>query len=78
MSFAWDTPPESANIRYNIQSSTDDGNTWATIAVGLTSPQLSIDRSQYPPGSHVTIRVIATDGFTSTVTSSETFAVDAE
>jgi hypothetical protein len=80
MSFAWDAPAEaeSTNVRYNIQSSTDDGNTWTTLAVGLTSPELSIDRSQYPPGSHVTVRVIATDGFTSTVTSSETFAVDAE
>jgi hypothetical protein len=78
MSFAWDAPAEaeSTNIRYNIQSSTDDGHTWQTIAVGLTSPELSIDRSQYPPGAHVTVRVIATDGFTSTITSSEKFSVD--
>ena len=78
VSFAWDSAAEdeTTNVTYNIQSSTDGGNTWQTIAVGLTSPQLSIDRSQYPPGSHVTVRVIATDGFTSTITSSETFAVD--
>jgi len=78
MSFAWDAPAEaeSTNVRYNIQSSTDDGHTWQTIAVGLTSPELSIDRSQYPPGAYVTVRVIATDGFTSTITSSETFSID--
>jgi hypothetical protein len=78
LSFAWDSPADaaSANVTYNIQSSTDDGTTWQTIAVGLTSPELSIDRSQYPPGSHVTVRVIATDGFTNTIASTETFAVD--
>ena len=78
MSLAWDTPADvgPAKIYYNIQSSTDQGNTWQTIAVGRTSPDLSIDRSQYPPGSRVTVRVIATDGFTSTVAETETFSVD--
>lgn len=78
MSFAWDAPAdaEPAKISYNIQSSTDDGNTWQTIAVGRSSPNLSIDRSQYPPGSRVTVRVIATDGFINTITTSETFTVD--
>ena len=67
---------ESTNVKYNVQSSTDDGQTWQTIAVGQTSPQVDIDRSQYPPGSRVTVRVIATDGFTNKTISTETFAVD--
>ena len=66
----------STNVKYNIQSSVDDGQTWQTIAVGQTSPQVDIDRSQFPPGSRVTVRVIATDGFTSKVFNTETFAVD--
>lgn len=78
MSFAWDAAEdsESTNVKYNIQSSTDDGQTWQTIAVGHTSPQVDIDRSQYPPGSRVSVRVIATDGFTNQIISTETFAVD--
>lgn len=78
VSFAWDAPgdEEASNIRYNIQSSIDEGNTWQTIAVGSTTPEVQIDRSQYPPGARVTVRVIATDGFTSKVTSSETFSID--
>lgn len=78
VSFAWDAPgdADTTNITYNIQSSIDDGQTWQTIAVGRTSPEVEIDRSQFPPGSRVTVRVIATDGFTSNVTDSETFAID--
>ena len=78
MSFAWDEADdaESTNVKYNIQSSTDDGQTWQTLAVGHTSPQIDIDRSQYPPGSVVTVRVIATDGFTNNIISTETFSVD--
>ena len=78
MSFAWDEAEdaESTNVKYNIQSSTDDGQTWQTLAVGHTSPQIDIDRSQYPPASVVTVRVIATDGFTNNIISTETFSVD--
>ena len=78
LSFAWEAAddPGATNIKYNVQSSTDDGQTWQTVAVGHTSPQVDIDRSQYPPGSRVTVRVIATDGFTNTVISTDTFAVD--
>ena len=78
ISFAWDAAEdeESRNVKYNIQSSIDDGKTWQTIAVGHPSSQLDIDRSQYLPGSRVTVRVIATDGFTNKIISTETFAVD--
>ena len=78
VSLAWDAAAdaESTNVKYNVQSSTDDGQTWQTIAVGQTSPQVDLDRSQYPPGSRVTVRVIATDGFTNKTISTERFAVD--
>jgi hypothetical protein len=65
-----------SNVTYNVQVSTDDGQTWQTVAVGRTSPDVTIDRTQFAPGSRVNVRVVATDGFTNTVADSETFTVD--
>ncbi len=78
VSLAWDAAAESegANLTYNVQASTDDGQTWQTVAVGRTSPDVEIDRTQFPPGSRVTVRVIATDGFSNRIADSETFSVD--
>jgi hypothetical protein len=78
LSFAWDSPAEAgeANLTYNVQVSTDEGQTWQTVAVGATSPDVNIDRTQFGPGARVTVRVIATDGFTNTVAHSEQFSVD--
>lgn len=83
LSFAWDDAAASAtegeaasNVTYNVQVSTDEGQTWQTVAVGRTSPDATIDRTQFEPGDRVTVRVVATDGFTSTVAETETFSVD--
>jgi hypothetical protein len=84
LSFAWDVAAEAAaeggaeasNVKYNVQVSTDEGRTWQTVAVGRDSPDVSIDRTQFAPGARVTVRVIATDGFTSTVADTETFSAD--
>ncbi|HEX8138517.1 MAG TPA: hypothetical protein VF544_13195 [Pyrinomonadaceae bacterium] len=86
LSFAWDGAAEPAaefgevapppNVTYNVQVSTDDGQTWQTVAVGRTSPDVTLDRTQFEPGARVTVRVIATDGFTNTVADTETFSVD--
>ena len=65
-----------SNVTYNIQVSTDDGQTWQTVAVGRASPEMTIDRTQFAPGSRVAVRVVATDGFTNNVADSETFTVD--
>jgi hypothetical protein len=78
-SFAWDAPVEesvTSNLTYNVQVSTDDGQTWQTVSVGRTRPDATIDRSQFEPGTRVTVRVVATDGFTNTVADTETFSVD--
>jgi hypothetical protein len=63
-------------VRYNVQVSTDERQTWQTIAVGRTSPDVTIDRTQFEPGERVTVRIVATDGFTSTVAETQTFSVD--
>jgi hypothetical protein len=82
LSFAWDNAATTSveddvsNVTYNVQVSTDEGQTWQTVAVGRTSPDATIDRTQFEPGDRVTVRVVATDGFTSTVAETETFSVD--
>jgi hypothetical protein len=60
---------------YSIQVSTDQGKTWQTLGVGLKEPSFSLDRSQFRPGQEVQVRVIATNGFESSVVISETFRV---
>ncbi|HSE17958.1 MAG TPA: hypothetical protein VLB46_12960 [Pyrinomonadaceae bacterium] len=84
LSFTWDDATaamaedeaSASNVTYNVQVSTDEGQTWQTVAIGRTSPDATIDRTQFEPGERVTVRVVATDGFTSTVAETETFSVD--
>ncbi|HEV7242876.1 MAG TPA: hypothetical protein VGQ36_26860 [Thermoanaerobaculia bacterium] len=63
---AWDVErlPAGAHT-YSVQASTDGGATWQTLAVGLKSPAMPIDRSQFAGARDVLIRIIATDGFRS-------------
>jgi hypothetical protein len=58
---------------YTVQASSDGGQTWYTLGVGLTDPSIRIDRHQFEPGREVKLRVLATDGFTQSVVSSQTF-----
>lgn len=67
---------EAGNLSYNVQVSIDNGQTWETVAVGRSSPDVTIDRNQFEPGTNVTVRVIATDGFNSHIVTGETFSVD--
>lgn len=64
------------NVSYNIQVSTDDGQTWQTVAVGRRRPDVNIDRNQFPAGSRVTVRLLASDGFSNRVVDTQTFSVD--
>ncbi|MFE6869425.1 hypothetical protein ACFVFS_23085 [Kitasatospora sp. NPDC057692] len=51
---------------FAAQVSTDDGATWQTIGVGLKDPVVQVDHSQFRPGQQVQLRIISTNGFTST------------
>jgi len=62
----------SSNITYNVQVSSDGGNTWQTVAVGRTTPDATIDRSQFPEATNLKVRVIATNGFDSSVATTDT------
>ena len=71
VALAWNTGPRQAGHTYAVQASTDGGQTWQTLAVGLTEPTMNIDQTQFGHGQTVKVRVIATDGFTRTEVLSE-------
>ncbi|MFH8386572.1 hypothetical protein ACH4E7_37545, partial [Kitasatospora sp. NPDC018058] len=60
---------------FATQVSTDGGRIWHTIGVGLKDPTITVDRTQFPPGTEVRVRVISTNGFTSTTSDIESFRV---
>ncbi|WP_051838233.1 hypothetical protein [Streptomyces sp. NRRL F-2580] len=60
---------------FAAQVSTDDGITWQTIGVGLKDPAIKIDRGQFQPGQRVQLRIITTNGFTSSTSDVESFQV---
>ena len=60
---------------FSVQFSTDQGRTWHTVAVGLREPRFEIDRSQFREGQELQVRVITTNGLSSSVVMSEPFRV---
>jgi hypothetical protein len=65
--------PVEAHQTYTVQVSTDRGRTWQTLAVGRREPSTTIDRRQFRPGQEVMVRVLATDGLSTSVVASESF-----
>jgi hypothetical protein len=63
------------NVTYSVQVSTDNGQTWQTLAVGLKEPTMKLDRSQFREGQDVQIRMLATNGLTTSVVATESFRV---
>ncbi|WP_158887091.1 hypothetical protein [Amycolatopsis anabasis] len=65
--------PAETGHTFVVQVSTDRGRNWQTVGVGLPEPTVTVDRSQFPPGQEIQVRVTATNGFTSSVLTSESF-----
>jgi hypothetical protein len=63
------------NHTYSVQVSTDDGNSWQTMSVGLKEPRYTLDRSQFRAGEEVQVRVVTTNGIQSSVVSRDRFLV---
>src|SRR5690606_18723837 len=69
LGLAWESNAKAEDrFTYTVQISTDNGKTWQTFAIGLISPQITIDRNQFRDAEQVLIRVIATNGFRSSET----------
>ena len=60
---------------YVVQASTDEGETWFTVGVGLKTPEFRFDAKQFPGAKRIHIRILATNGFAQTVVQSEVFEV---
>lgn len=56
-----DGPPRPGH-RFTVQTSSDDGRTWQTVAVGLTEPHVELIGEAYGPGKEVLVKLIATNG----------------
>jgi hypothetical protein len=52
---------------FAFQASPDGGRTWQTVAVGLAQPSLDLQSAQPKDAQPLLIRVVSTNGFTSTV-----------
>jgi hypothetical protein len=77
LSVALETEAEAADDQtYIVQVSTDNGETWQTMAVGLATPEVTIDRNQFSGAESVLVRVIATDGFRSSEVTSEPLSIE--
>ena len=78
LSMAWETEAETGDDHtYIVQISVDNGRTWQTLGVGLATPEVTIDRNQFRGAENVVlVRVIATDGFRSSVVTSEPLSID--
>jgi hypothetical protein len=47
---------------YVVQASTDEGNTWVTLAVGAKDSTLDVDPADFADANHVRFRVLTTNG----------------
>ena len=62
----WDSAEaEDPNVTYTVQISTNDGTTWQTYSIGSKNPEVTIDKSQFAEDKKIRMRVITTNGFTS-------------
>jgi hypothetical protein len=60
-----DAEADGDSLHYLVRASTDDGATWQTIGVGLTSPTIDLNPIDFA-GQDVRVEVIASDGLNST------------
>ena len=67
--------PERAH-RYVVQASTDEGASWATLAVGATRNTIELDPDDFADATRVRFRVLATNGVTYSETSTDDIALE--
>ena len=78
----WDDPATATagagggGSRYAIQASTDLGRTWTTLAVGTTERSLPLDPEPFSDSEQVRFRVLTTNGFVQTVSTTADLPVD--
>lgn len=66
---------EEINRTFFVQISTDNEQSWQTVAVGLKNPSFTLDHAQFPAGELVQVRIIATDGLVNSLVSKESVRI---
>jgi hypothetical protein len=64
------------DLVYAVHYSSDGGRTWLPVGVDLTATSLDVDAAFLAGSTDCRVRVIASDGFNTTVADSEPFGVD--
>ena len=65
---AWDEASAAKDLTYAVQTSLDGGQTWQTQAIGLKTRKFKLDREDLGKADDVKVRIIASSGFESGVT----------
>jgi len=55
--------PPRTGVKYSVQVQPEGSKTWETIAIGRDTPEIEIDRNQFPGARLVNVRVVETTGF---------------
>lgn len=76
MLLRWDDSEDTTGTSYTVQASTDHGQTWITLAVGLTDTSLLLEPLNFADAEQVRFRVFTSNGFTRTESATEDFLVD--
>jgi hypothetical protein len=58
---------------FAVQVSSDGGQTWQTVAVGLRENVFAVDAGQFGAGKEIQLRVITSNGISANVTTGERF-----
>jgi hypothetical protein len=62
--------PDGLPLTFAVLVSVDDGRSWQTVAHGLTEPRYRLSRSDFQQSRSIQVRVLANDGFNTTVVTS--------
>ncbi|GEM_PF-887528 len=63
------------DLTFAVFYSNDGGGTWTPVATDLTEPSYRLDTTSLPGGGEVLIRVLASDGFHTTIADSPSFSI---
>jgi len=68
LTVAWDAvDPDGEALFYNVEYSVDQGQSWESVALNLTQPQLTVALSELRRGTDLRFRVWASDGLHTTI-----------
>jgi hypothetical protein len=68
ITLAWDAvDPDGEALVYNVEYSVDQGQSWESVALNLTQPQLAVALRDLRQGADLRFRVWASDGINTTI-----------